>query len=158
MCAICIINLIGDYIPMLTIKTPPQYMTIIQHDNHFYEFIFKEANRATLDEWFYYIEQLYQLPAHTNIKVLVDTTQTKQPPLTHAFHKAQELVRKYPNRPKPIRYVFMGAENQTPMHRILQSFIQLLNTGDNTFYLYGEKRQEALDLLFEKEAHLKPQA
>lgn len=142
---------------MLTIKTPLQYMTIIQHENHFYEFIFKEATRASLDEWFVYIEQLYQLPPDTNIKVLVDTTKTKQPPLAHAFRWAQQLVKKYPHRPKPMRYVFMGAENQSMMHRILQSFIQLLNTGDNTFYLYGEKRQEALDLLFEKEADLKPQ-
>lgn len=142
---------------MLNITTPPQYMDIIQHDNHFYEFIFKEASRASLDEWFMYIEQLYQLPPHTQVKVLVDTTQTRQPPLNHAFRKAQELVKKYPSRPKPMRYVFMGNENQGVMHRILQSFIQLLNTGDKTMYLYGEKRAEALDLLFKEEIDKHPQ-
>jgi hypothetical protein len=142
---------------MLTIATPPKYLIIHQHPNHFYEFIYKEANRAALDEWFIYIEQLYQLPAGTSVKVLVDTTQTIQPPLTHAFRKAQPLVKKYPNRPKPMRFVFMGAENQGVMHRILQSFIQLLNSGDNTFYVYGEKREEALDLLFAKETENRPE-
>jgi len=135
---------------MLTINTPPKYLEIVQHPNHFYEFIFKQATRAALDEWFVYIEQLYQLPQETSVKVLVDTT-TMQPPLSHAFRQAQALVKKYPMRPKPMRYVFMGAENQGMMHRILQSFIQILNTGDSTFYIYGEKRAQALDLLFVNE-------
>lgn len=142
---------------MLTIQTPPQYMDVIQHEHHFYEFIFKDANRATLDEWFGYIEQLYQLPPNTSVKLLIDTTQTKQPPLNYAFRKAQELVKKYPNRPKPMHYVFMGSENQSIMHRILQSFIQLLNTGDKTMYIYGEKRDEAVALLFKEEPKKHPQ-
>jgi len=141
---------------MLKIDTPPQYMEIIEHPNHFYEFIFKEGSRATLDEWFIYIEQLYQLPHSTKVKVLVDTTHSKQPPLTHAFRKAQPLVKKYPLRPKPMRFVFMGSESQGIMHRILQSFVQMLNSGDNTFYIYGEKRDEALNLLFAEEPDLHP--
>jgi hypothetical protein len=141
---------------MLTISTPPKYIEIVEHPNHFYEFIFKQATRVALDEWFVYIEQLYQLPKDTSVKVLVDTTATVQPPLSHAFRQAQALVKKYPMRPKPMRYVFMGAENQGVMHRILQSFIQILNTGDSTFYIYGEKRSEALDLLFVNEPQLHP--
>lgn len=140
---------------MLTIQTPPQYLDIIQHDNHFYEFIFKKGSRATLDEWFIYMEQLFQLPPDTIVKVLIDSTQY-QPPLTYAFRNAKELVKKYPNRPKPMRIVFMESENMGALHRILQSFVQLLNTNDSTFYVYGDKRQQALDFLFEKEPHLHP--
>lgn len=141
---------------MLKIEKPLQHMEIIQHPNHFYEFIFKEGNRATLDEWFVYIEQLYQLPRDTFIKVLVDTTDSPQPPLSYAFRKAQALVKKYPLRPKPMRFVFMGSETQGVMDRILRSFIQLLNTGDKTFYIYGEKRADALNLLFAEETHHHP--
>lgn len=143
---------------MLKLETPPQYMEIIQHPNHFYEFIFKQGNRPTLDEWFVYIEKLYQLPPDTRIKALIDTTDTPQPPLSYAFRKAQALVKQYPLRPKPIRFVFMGSENQGIMDRILRSFIQMLNSGDKTFYIYGKKRDEALDLLFAEEQHLHPQS
>lgn len=141
---------------MLTITNPLQHIDIIQHDNHFYEFIFKVGSRAALEEWIVYVEQLYQLPSDTKVKIIVDTTKCSAPPITHAFNLGQPLVRKYPKRPKPMRIVFLDNEKQKPTQRIMQTFIQLLNTGDKTTYIYGEKRDEALDFLFKEEPEKHP--
>lgn len=141
---------------MLTIHHPLQYIDIIQHDNHFYEFTFKVGSRAALDELFIYIEQLLQLPADTKVKIIVDTTQCSAPPMTYAFNLGQTLMRKYPNRPKPIRVVFLDNEKQKPMQQIMQAFIAIINPFDKTTHIYGEKRDTALDFLFKEEPEKHP--
>lgn len=141
---------------MLTIKNPPIYIDIIEHENHFYEFIFKHGTRAALQELFIYIEQIYRLPPEAQVKVILDTTKTSAPPIVHAFRLMQDVVRKYPKRPNPMRVVFLDSEKQMPMQRVMQTFIQLLNTNAYTIHLYGDKRDEAINFLFKDEPELHP--
>ena len=144
---------------MLIINTPPQYMDIIQHPHHFYEFIFKAKSPSHLafDEWLIYIEQIYQFPKSTPVKILTDVRPIGTVPLAYAFRKAQPLVAKYPQRPKPIRSVFMGIESNMILEKMLKSFLQLLRTGDHYMVVYGEARTEALDFLFIHEPDNHPQ-
>ncbi|MDX2075292.1 MAG: hypothetical protein SFZ02_02590 [bacterium] len=135
---------------MLIINTPPQHMEIIQHPHDFYEFIFKAKSPGHLafDEWLIYIEQIYQFPKTTPVKILTDTRAIGSVPLAYAFRKGQPLVAKYPSRPKPIRSVFWGIESNAILEKMLKSFLQLLRTGDHYMVVYGDARKEALDFLF----------
>jgi len=141
---------------MLVIKNPLKYIEIIEHENHFYEFIFKHGTRLALQELFIYIEQIYQLPPEAQVKIILDTTKTSAPPIVHAFRLMQDVVRKYPKRPNPMRVVFLDNEKQMPMQRVMQTFIQLLNTNAHTIHLYGDKRTEAINFLFKDEPENHP--
>lgn len=136
---------------MLTIKNPLQYLDIIQHDNHFYEFIFKIGTREALKEWFTYVEQLYQLPPDTKVKIIVDTTKSRGLALSSTIYLGRALVRKYPNRPKPMRIVFLDRERQLPMLRVRQTIISPMNARDKTNHIYSDNRDEAVEFLFKEE-------
>jgi len=143
---------------MLTIKSPPKYLDIVQHPNHFYEFIFKpsSASRLAFDEWLFYMEQLYQMPPSIPLKLLTNTHFIQTIPLAYAFRKAQPVIKRYPHRPKA-RGVFLAPVSQGVMDKMLQSFIQLLRTGDDIHYFYGDNREQSLDFLFAKEPENRPE-
>ncbi len=142
---------------MLKIEKPLQYLEIIQHPHHFYEFIFKPSQSARLafDEWLFYVEQFYQMPPHTPVKLLTDSRQIGSIPLAYAFRKSQPMLRKYSNPPNP-RSVFVSAESQGVVDKMLQTFIQLLGVKADLRYLYGDKRDEAIDFLFANEPENHP--
>jgi hypothetical protein len=133
---------------MLTIQNPLQYIDIVQHDNHFYEFIFKQGGLNTWEEWFICLEQLYQLPPETKVKIIVDTTKCHGLGLSNVIYLGRYLVRKYPNRPKPIRIVFLDSEKTLPMARLLQTIVSTMNAGDKTNHSYSDNRDKAVDFLF----------
>lgn len=113
-----------------------------EHADNLHVFTFHVGSRKALDQWFFYIEQFYQFPKEAKVRALIDTTACEQPPLQYAFQKAQALAKKYPNRPVPMYFAFLGSDRQGAMNRILQSFIQLLRTGDQNRYFYGEAERE----------------
>lgn len=137
---------------MLKIEKPLQYLDIIQHPNHFYEFIFQASSsvRLAFDEWLLYVEQFYQMPPTTPVKLLTDTRLIGSIPLTYAFRKSQPMLKKYANPPKP-RSVFLAPESQGVVDKMVQTFMQLLGVNADIRYMYGDKRAEAIDFLFAKE-------
>ncbi len=141
---------------MLIIQHPPQFMDIIQHDNHFYEFIFKVGSCEALKEWFIYIEQLYQLPPDTKVKIIVDSTKSHGLALSSTIRLGRDLVRKYPNHPKPMRIVFLDRERALPMLRVYQTIISPMNARDKTNHIYSDNRDKAVDFLFEEEPEKHP--
>ncbi|MDX2075291.1 MAG: hypothetical protein SFZ02_02585 [bacterium] len=144
---------------MLAIENPPQYLDVIQHPHHFYELIFKAGypTRPAFDEWLFYLEKIYQLPKDTSVKLLTDTRLTETIPLAYAFRKTQTLLRQYPNRPK-MRLVFLSPHSHAVVEKLFQSFVQLLRTGDDIRYFYGDDKRDALlDFLFANEAENHPE-
>ena len=141
---------------MLTIQHPLKYIDIVQHDNHLYEFIFKVGNRAALDEWFIYVEQIYQLPSDTKVKIIVDTTKSRGLALSSTIFRGRDLVRKYPKRPKPMRIVFLDREKTLPMLRVYQTIISPMNKPDTTKHIYSDNWDEAVDFLFKEEPEKHP--
>lgn len=142
---------------MLKIETPPQYMDIIQHPNNFYEFTFKAGSspRLAFDEWIIYVEQLYQMPKGTPVKLLTNNQNIEAIPLAYAFRKSQPIIKRNPIRAK-IRTVLLFPESQGILEKLLHSFIEILALGDEIRYMYGDSRDEAIQWLFANEPELTP--
>ncbi len=117
-------------------------MRYVEYEGNLHEFVFYEGSRAALDQWFVYIEKFHLLPPNVRTRVFVDTTGVPQPPLAYAYQRAQVMHKKHGKRATPMYYAFLGADNQSVMNRILQTFIQLLRTGDEVRYFYGEAERE----------------
>jgi hypothetical protein len=129
-------------------KTP--IMEFRQYPNGVYEFYFFESSKRAVDAWLAEIEKFYKLPPETKVRILVNTTYCHDQPLAYAFRRAGELIPKYPNRPRPMYYVFLGSKKVTFMRQFLMEFVRRLNTGDKTIYLYGEEEfQRAMNWLSE---------
>jgi hypothetical protein len=123
----------------------PTRLIYTAHEDNIHEFVLLESSTKVLDEWFVYIEHLYTLPPETRIGILVDSRQVDHGlPLSYSYQKAKQLIARYPQRPKSMRYVFMQYTTQGLLTRMLQTFVQMLHTTDQTLYLYGDKRDEAL--------------
>ena len=143
---------------MLALKNQLQYMDIIEHPHHFYEFIFRAGSppRYAYDDWVTGVGQLYQLPLETPIKLLTNAHYIEAIPMTYAFQQSRVLLKNHPIRPR-MRSVFLMTESQSIVDRMFQSFAQLFRTGNEIRTLYGDKRADALEFLFANEPENHPQ-
>lgn len=122
----------------------PTTFTFIEHGDHFYEFVFHQSSRLAINEWYRYVEAIYQLPKHTQVSLLIDVRESGDQPLGYALQKAKALDALYPNRPNPIYTVFLNEGKESPLLKLLRAFVQLLGKTDQLHYFDGEKRDEAI--------------
>ncbi|MCU0514962.1 MAG: hypothetical protein MUE40_20595 [Anaerolineae bacterium] len=126
---------------------PSKNVTLVRHPQHLYEFIFHHASRESLDDWYLYVEAIYQFPSETVVRMLIDTRQSGDLPLQYAYQKARQALARHPRRPTPMYYVFLTRPDRPAVLRLLDTFIRLLGTKDKVHYLYGDRREEALAVL-----------
>ncbi len=70
-----------------------------QHESGIYEFIFHEASRIAINEYFNLIDRIVlEAPADTVLLLLIDISHSGIPPMAYFIEKMRFSIRKYPHR------------------------------------------------------------
>jgi len=118
-----------------------------QLDNGIHEFVFREASRAAVDEWFAHLDELTRaMPSDSMLHLLVRSTAAEPLPVTYMIKSAHKWVADNPHV-YTARIVFLHRSHFYYPHA--KSFIrawQMSNGIAVRFYAF-DRRDEAVDWL-----------
>ncbi len=111
-------------------------------ENGIYQFVFKEATTRAVDEWIAQAETVIEnTPSGETIRALYDNTKTGMLPMNYALRRANETMRKYPNRP-PTRVAFLYMRGF--LLSLAEAFVGMLRSRDTVRFFRADRRDEAI--------------
>lgn len=109
----------------LTSQSSPR-LTYIQHPNGIHELRYHESSRATVDEFYDYIEKFIQQSSPTDLYcILVDARESGHQPLSYYFQRLNQVNNKYPSLQRPAAR-FAIVYGKSMLIGTVQMFIQML--------------------------------
>ncbi len=116
-----------------------------------HEFVFHQANRAAVDDWLDYMNQIYDGKTQQDkIYFLLDLRQSGSLPMTYSSSKGLQWMKALKVHPK-VRLAMINKPEETILTALFDRLLQTMRLGHlKSANFYGDADDKALEWLLEQ--------